>query len=229
MGSVMLAVIVLVLLQSGFQESFVTGYNDTIENTNRGPEPWNHHKVNALPASDLPVRYPKAYYYELNNTDFQQALSSAFNLPAAGGAGQDEEWGPTIFGVDIMEAYTTVINLLTTTLIEKAYLFRLPDSTSPPCKVIHDVLTSVYVNTNKPQYLMNIDVVLYREAKYQAKSVHTVCVVDASGDKPIARFVEMKVVGVISEGDFGLFPVVGMDLADDAAFLGSVPPSDRRN
>jgi hypothetical protein len=71
---------------------------------------------------------------------------------------------------------------------------------------------------------MYIDFVLYREAKYQAKSIRTVCIVELpNGLTPTARFLEMNVTGVISEGDFGLFPVTGVDPSDDAASLGPVP------
>ena len=218
------------------KEGFVTGYNDTIDYTNTGPEPWNHHPVNAMPLMDtaLPLRYQKAYYFELDNSTFEIALGLAFNLPntaAASDIEASESWEPLSFGTggtcgsDCIKAYTAAKEFLATTLVRSASLFRLPDGTSPPLQVIHDVLIQAACATNnKNKYLMYIDFVLYREAKYQAKSIRTVCIVELpNGLTPTARFLEMNVTGVISEGDFGLFPVTGVDPSDDAASLGPVP------
>jgi hypothetical protein len=224
----------------GVGESEITGYNDTIDITNKSVEPWEHHQVHALLPMDLPVKYPKAYYYELDNQTFQNALNKSFHLAALSPMssmatpGQENWQRVTTTDTDILVAYSTAKNYLSQVLVDKAKLFQLPDGSSPNLQIIHDVMVSIYKYKYKTtstgegeKYLINMDVILYRESKYQAKSVRCVCIVTRLPNTNTwkVKVVDMHVTGVISEGDFGLFPVVGFDELDDYAAVSPVPPS----
>ena len=224
----------------GAGESEIMGYNDTVDITNKGVEPWEHHQVHALLPMDLPVKYPKAYYYELDNETFQKALKKSFHLAALSPISMESWQFVTTTDADVLAAYSTAKNYLSQVLVEKANLFQLPDGSSPNLQIIHDVMVSIYKykyemdSTNETvdvKYLINMDVILYRESKYQAKSVRCVCIVTKVPNTNTwkVEVVDMRVTGVISEGDFGLFPVVGFDELDDYAAISPVPPSLPRN
>lgn len=141
------------------------------------------------------VKYKNAYYYELDNDSFDDALQNTFQ-PSISGLNL-LLWSPAdVNDVSIQTAYAAVIDRINTTLSSPQAL-SLPDGVFSRLQITHDRLIGAMITTTSSPTvtMLKAEITLYREAKYQGKNIGCVCTVD---DNNNVSFVQMKVLGVVS-------------------------------
>ena len=217
-----LVAIILVLVGILFlvrrREPFVlpVASNEVVPQRNPNDAVWNRHVIQDSQPVEYSVEYPNAYYNELGNEQFLDALNNAFAglIVMPNGA----EWSPDI-PVDrnhvppapISDSYALIVPWFLD-IIQKAPYFKMPGDEPAPFQVVHDHWKSWASSTliqGRTRY--DIEVILYREAKYHGKHVSLQVVMD--GQKVIG-VMNMKILGIVFEDHFGLFPVVHSDKTD---------------
>lgn len=174
-----------------------------------------------LPILETDVKYEKAFYYELDNVALEKALTSTFNsstlTDAAKETSSDAGW-QTIDNDQVAVTYNYVLKDMKKTFKTNRDAFRLPDGTDPPFQIVHDALLNVAIKydlskdskelSDIPWYLLKYEVIIFRESKYQGKHLGIVSVVDPEGG---ITYLQMKVIGVVSADDIGIWPVKALD------------------
>ena len=98
-----------------------------------------------------------------------------------------------------------------------------PDMSLPSSKiqVIHDLLKSYKVHVNEDSmYLLNIELLLYRENKYQGKHVSMSCIAKYKMFSGwYINVVAVDIIGVVPEDQIALFPVNASNPFDVSQFL----------
>lgn len=109
------------------------------------------------------------------------------------------------------DAYNLIIPWLLDT-IQKSLYFKLPGDEPAPFQIIHDHWNS-WATSGKVQGRVRYDleIILYREAKYHGKHVGLKVVME---DKKVIGVMDMKIIGIVYEDHFGLFPVSHTDKTD---------------
>ena len=158
------------------------------------PAPWDRRPIAGSVPIDPTVKYPRAYYTELNNDAFEKGLQTLFqqscDIEKEALVGlKDWPVGPTppegVIGTYVSEAYDVAVRFIsdrvTTGEASRAAL-QLPDpSDNTKIQMVHDRLTEYAVapladaGASGPSSLrLTIDVVFYRFAKYHGKHVQFV-------------------------------------------------------
>lgn len=183
-------------------------------------DPWMRHPVSSSLPIDMPTKYTKAYYYELDNAEYDAAITKTFMYPCAKAPEvlNAAEWrlvdleaaGDTS---DVRVAYTRLLQFLHTRLNTSEYM-KIP--TDNPQKrsviqIVHDILLEAKRHKTTPyKYVMNAELILYRESKYHGKHVRVKAMVeyDAKSKTWNCYVTEAEVIGVVYEDTIGMFPVV---------------------
>uniref|UniRef100_A0A6C0KSX8 Uncharacterized protein n=1 Tax=viral metagenome TaxID=1070528 RepID=A0A6C0KSX8_9ZZZZ len=213
------------------RETFsVVGYNDTITYVNVNDDATGRAHIQDSIMINDDVKYKKAFYYEYDNKTYEKKLKQIFikdnnpcfnendwytygntpaNAPGNTGDAALLEKQP-----DILLAYDNCINefkneLNNTTDMTGTAIMLLPDKNKVPIQVVHDVLLR-YRKNKKPQlkhtYSFDIELILYRQSKYQGKHIGTRVIYD--NDKNSLNVANIAILGVVSEDSIGMFPVV---------------------
>lgn len=205
------------------QEKFadVVAANDSINYSNKGTEPWNHHPIASSVPVDIVTKSDKPYYYEFDNAQYDIAISKTFEYPCklAPDLLNNSLWIIVDLGEDsparsgAMVAHQKAVEFIGNKLNTSEFM-QLPfdnPSKRPKIQVVHDVLTQAKIHkNNKYKYILNIEVVIYREAKYNGKHVGMTIMTDYNPYTKAWTFnaLEINVLGVVYEDNIGLFPVV---------------------
>lgn len=209
----------LIILQSWQSyEGYVVSNNQLVPQKNETPDAWNRHSIQDSLPLDYVVKYENAYYNELDNRTFIEGLYRAFQPNSLLMNGSDwinqiqvdkEHIPPKL----LQDQYRTIVPWIEQGLNANAgEYFRIPGDASAPFQIIHDHWNSWSKNIMVPnRFLYNMDVVVYRESKYHAKHLRFIIVADKQG---IVGVVSIRMVGIIFEDKFGLFPVVQSDMVD---------------
>lgn len=184
-------------------------HNLDIKYVNDGEEPWSRHPISSLHQNlDITIKYPKAYYYELDNSKMEAALAICLQtgvyLPS-----ETLEWTTVDFDGTVLSAYNDVLNVTRTLLNTGARAFVLPDGSSKPFAVVHDVLVGSHATQDRSIYSFKYELILFRESKPYGKHVQCAAVVDIKN--MVAYFVQAKVVGSVPADTMGLFPIMSYD------------------
>lgn len=195
-----MTIVVISICTSPHREMFVTPYNNPINYKNKN--------INeSLPRElMLNVKYPTAFYYELNNDVFEVALKHCFNLQSTKIA-QDKQWEP-IAEKSVQKVYNALIEDIASLLIANAHHFKLPDGSSHPLQIVHDKLLQTSIHHTKRSILMKCEFIFYREGKYQGKHVHALCMWNK--DRTFT-YLDMRVVGTVFADNIGMWPVRQFD------------------
>lgn len=190
--------------------------NEVISQRNLGNAVWDRHTIQDSLPVEYNVEYPTAYYNELKNEQFMEALNKAFAgfVVMPNGA----EWS-TAVPVDtshvppqpILDGYSMIVPWFLE-VINKAPYFNLPGDAAAPFQIVHDYWNSWASSTLVPgRTRYDMEIILYREAKYHGKHVSLQVVMD---DQKVTGVMNMKILGIVFEDHFGLFPVVHSDETD---------------
>jgi hypothetical protein len=198
-----------------FEDSY-PGYNTTLKYMNDTSDIRDRHPVYNSLVQDLNFKFKKAYNYELENSVYQDALNRTFNLNKVCLVKQDyteEQPLNRVLDPNIETAYQQAINYIQAK-IKESVQFDLPDGSLQiinPIQMVHDRLISYQIHKNIPDhYILYIETVLYREAKYHAKHVEFTVLVQRNKGWNI-QVLDASVKGIIFEDQIALFPVQGND------------------
>lgn len=192
--------------------------NEVVLQYNASNDVWNHHPIEDSLPLDYDIKYPTAYYNELNNTQFLEALNKTFqpNQLLLNG----EDWTAEIVvdkqhipPKEVQDGYKKLIPWIQDMLNVKGRpFFKLVGDETAPFQVIHNHWNSWSKFLYMPnKFLYNIDVLLYREAKYHAKHVRFQIILQ---DQKLIHIASIKIIGIVLEDKFGLFPVIQSDKTD---------------
>jgi hypothetical protein len=162
---------------------------------------------------DPQSRYPRAYYTEMDNTDFLLGLQSTFHIPCGTGArAVHERWSDvSIEHPFVVSVYNSVLGWMTQKLNSGQACFTLPDGTNPPFQVVAHELKRAQESPSA--FLLDFDAVLYRYGRFNAKHIGFTVFVDKK-EKDQRYAVRIELVGVVSEDKIALFPVEARDPLD---------------
>lgn len=190
--------------------------NEVVPQKNETGDVWNRHPIQDSMPVDLVTQYPNAYYNELDNRAFLDAMNATFqpNRFLMNGA----EWTNPITvdrvhipPPDLVNWYTGIVPWIKARA-NRSSAFRMPGDDPAPFQIIHDHWNSWKRNvmmTNR--YMYDLDVIMYREAKNHAKHLNLKVVMDGS---VIVGVADISIKGTVIEDRFGLFPVVQSDKTD---------------
>lgn len=230
-------VLVFVLLwfkqRAEFFEGSYPGYNTTLPYQNQGPSIVQRHPVQVSVMEDMKFKYKKAYNYELENKAYTEALQKTFQVPP-NFCLEPNDWSVVepvarTTPQDVLDAYTYALEYLRNSLKESRF-FQLPDSLSMqlnPIQVVHDRMISYQTHKRIPSYVMTVQLVLYREAKYHAKDIGLTVRVDKEKGGMKVSVLEAWVRGVIFEDQIGFFPVNANDPLNTNVNLSSAEFQDQ--
>ena len=203
----------------------IYAHNDDIAYSNLSPtNAWAHHEMRDSLEIDPKMhdtKYKKTYYYEHDNLTYENGLRKALTVPCAlvFNAIKTSNWSDSYNSLElgkqeqqdeVYEAYQKCI-LYIYAKINTAGTLDLPgaSASSPPIQIVHDILKSFCIHlTEKSMYMIDMEVLLYRENKYHGKRVHLVCTAKKSRDSWQVNVVSLQLLGVVPEDQIALFPVV---------------------
>lgn len=203
--------------------------NQPLEDRNEGERPWEHHVLHETVPVELDVKqssttghYRKAYNYEMTNLDYENALKRVFSRPC----NLDKKYGKPQFwtvipfnssgGIRLSKVYNNVVAHIAKR-INGSKLFNLEGEENGKrtnIQVVHDRLIRVYKhNTVRGAYRMDIELLLYREAKFQGKHVLMCCLLrwNALSQQWSFNVLSTSVEGIVFDDKIGMFPVVAND------------------
>lgn len=198
-----------------FEDSY-PGYNASLKYINETDDIRDGHPVYNSLVQDLNFKFKKAYNYELENSVYQEALNRTFNLNKVCLVKQDyteEQPLNRVLDPNIETAYQQGVTFVQAKIKESVH-FDLPDGSLQvinPIQVVHDRLISYQIHKTIPDhYILYIETVLYREAKYHGKHVEFTILVEKNKGWNV-QILDAKVKGVVFEDQIALFPVQGND------------------
>lgn len=174
--------------------------------------------INSLPLDPV-TRYPKAYYHELNNTAFEEALRTVLSIPSEGSVGfEPTEWHevknddvPAVVG----QVYQSlIVQRLRETIASPSatYFFAGEGDYREPMQIAYEHLMNVSRHNTIPEtYWLQMEAVFYREGKFHGKH----CVLDViaytSSGHWSMKVIKCIVKGVVSEDQIVMWPIVSND------------------
>ena len=210
------------------REPFVPdpAHSDLIrENTDNNP--WNHHPVQESLPLNHRIRYPQAFYYELDNAAFQEAFDRAFHISTSSpwyrAALKTNEWlgpySPSDADVSWKDGYASFFAYVQATL-RSSPEFCLPGTirdaskdTSVELQIVHDRWRRFFVWNKTPNVIrIDVELLLYREGKYQGKHMLVFAVLEQTRPGHVeVHIVQANVVGVVPSDGIGMHPVLPID------------------
>lgn len=217
----MISLILFLLWIKQRSEFFANAYNEVIPTQNSGPEIYERHPMQVSVLEDVRSKYTKAYNYELDNKAYLLALQKTFAPPPTLCISPNE-WGVAepvnmTLNENIKTAYKYAIAYIHST-IKSSPFFVLPDNLPTALnniQMLHDVLVSYQNHKRLSSYILTLQFVFYREAKYHAKDVGMVVRVDKQrGLQWRVSVQDIWINGVIFEDKIAMFPINSTDPYD---------------
>lgn len=169
---------------------------------------------------DLPTKYPLAYYAEMDNASFEKALKATFASPetckATEVALKQEEW-ITIPSTEPMGMghifETQILPLMEKTIRESPHFQEV----NGQLQIAYEKRVHMYRHVSKKDvYLTLVEFLLYREGKYQGKHVEVGMLLENHQGTWNYQVVTARVVGIVFEDRFAMFPVEARNPFDAA-------------
>ena len=113
----------------------------------------------------------------------------------------------------LLSYYNKIYNYIYDT-INNSKILNLPNDDNPATKIqiVHDILKRYKQNTDNPSYyLFEIELLLYREGKLQGKHFKFIVL----SNNISINVIVIKLVGVVSEDNIGMHPVLANDDYND--------------
>jgi hypothetical protein len=165
--------------------------NRIISLTNKGDMPWNRHPINSL-QRNLKPKYDNVFYYELDNDLYINAFNKTFqNSCNFDDRFSNDKWS------DIYEAYTSTPYILDSynaliqyieMMINNSEYLVLKETTKTfkKIQIVHDIFINYRRHLIEPYTcLLHIEVLLYREGKYNGKHIGIKCAISNNNLYPI--------------------------------------------
>jgi len=204
----------------------IIAFNDDLLYTNSGNKPWEHHPVQTSIPNDTKVKFKNAYYYEFDNITYLRNLKIALIVPCQllADAVLTSNWSSDIYPSstendkitkEAIVGYTNCLQYIDNK-INNAKSMILPSDIKlqvrTKIQIVHDIFKSFKIHkTSNSMYLINMELILYRQSKYNGKHIEITCTAKKNNNKWIIHIVAVRILGVVSEENIGLFPVVPID------------------
>lgn len=155
----------------------------------------------------LKCNYAKAYYYELDNLAFENALRLTFSTASSKQPNNGPRLANTSVSSDHVEAIRNYILKQMNDQLDKA--FALPGDITAPFQMVDETVTYVQ-QLDKSKTAITLDAIIYRFAKYHGKHVRFIVHLQKQPLRTI-RVVDAHVIGVVAEDKIAMFPVKASD------------------
>ena len=189
---ILIIVLLYIMTMKSCFEYFVTPYNSKINLTNKSSNLIDRHPIDSI-NTDVNVSID-SYYYEFSNTQYLEILNDMFK-PASAEKYillRHIEWSK-----DIDNNITPIYN--------KAYQYisNTISRFTPDVQIVHDLLKQFKSDVKNQEYLLEIDMILYRNYKLNGKHVSFLVYVNHLTEKMI----DIEIKGVVGEDKIGFHPI----------------------
>lgn len=213
-GTMICLLLLWIIYQNQINDHFVVATNADISYVNTSENPWERHPIESV-ATDLKTKFDTAYYYELDNAEYDVAITNTFQYPCrkAPEILRADNWTEVESMTEVRTVYDKLIEYIKNTVNNSDYLQLPSDNPNkrPVIQIVHDILVQAkrHVAT-KDKYLLYLEAILYREAKYHGKHMRFTAIAEYDDKRREWSFyiIEAEVVGVVYEDKIGIFPVV---------------------
>lgn len=207
--------------------------NARIMYENTGDLPWNRHIINSSIPYDVNVKKEaiNAYYYEFDNNTYNQKLKEVFNnnckelIIAIEGNNWSKWKNPKNQKNNntiklLLNYYNNIYNFIDEKLNNNNIMNLPGKDEEQKIQIVHDLMRRYRYHNDYPEYYMfDIDLILYRNGKFQGKHVKAFAITNGT----IINIILIKIIGVISEDNIVLFPYKGHDIKNNNDFSQYVP------
>jgi hypothetical protein len=152
-------------------------HNYDISLNNPDNKPWNRHPINSIPRN-LKPKYDNVYYYELDNDVYMNTFKNIFQIPCtANNDFKSANWSDIIDPEKstelILTGYFSLISYIIHMLNNSPDILLKEDpNNKKPIQIIHDIFVNFRKHkTDNSKLLYHIEVLLYRENKYNGKHI----------------------------------------------------------
>ena len=226
---VILIISIFIILSKNYVETFKNqdsdeqykAYNTRLTYRNTGELPWERHEIYSSLPVDIKVKYKEAYFYEYGNDEYTLKLREIFNnncekliMVVEGTNWTKWQNSKNNNKPDILLSYYNKIYNYIYDTINNSKILNLPNDDNPATKIqiVHDILKRYKQNTDNPSYyLFEIELLLYREGKLQGKHFKFIVL----SNNISINVIVIKLVGVVSEDNIGMHPVLANDDYND--------------
>lgn len=169
---------------------------------------------------DTPIKYKRAFYYEMDNAAFDKALQMTFahDCAAAKAAFTEPEskWKMMNIienGGKIEMLMGAMMDFLRKKLNTSAYM-RLKNGTPSVIQVIHEQFVRGRAHTTKKWFEMEIEAILYRENTPHGKHVTWTMFVDESKKEREIVVIKQDLLGIVPADLIAMHPVMPTDFVE---------------
>ena len=201
---ILVLIIIYFMTMKNCMENFaILPYNSKLNTSNKSNALKDRHQIDSI---DIDINTNEnSYYYEFSNEKYLELLISMFN-PSA----------PEKYIILRNNEWQTEIDSTITAIYNKAYQFisnKIAENT-PDIQIVHDLLIQYKKDEEKQEYLLEIDMILYRNYKLNGKHVNFLIYVNHTRE----RVIDINIKGVVGEDKIGLHPIVPKDVNDYVSF-----------
>lgn len=145
------------------------------------------------------------YYYEFSNEKYLELLINMFN-PSP----------PEKYIILRNVEWENEMNSNIKAIYNKAYQYisNKISETTPDIQIVQDLLIKYKKDEIKNEYLLDIDMILYRNYKINGKHINFLIYVNHTRE----RVIDIAIKGVVGEDKIGFHPVVPEDTKDFVSF-----------
>ena len=185
-------------------------------------------EIQSLPF-DLNSKYPRAYYSEMNNDMFKDALQKTFAHPetcqALDVAMKAEDWAPLrrdVEPIGFQQIYESVVVKNIRDVVKASPYFKEVEG---DVTIAYERRKATFVHKQKQNtYLVKLEVVFHRPGKFQAKHADIDVVMQLVSNQWQHRVVAANIVGIVFEDQIAMHPVTASDPFQIAAMPFSENP-----
>lgn len=197
---ILIIILLYIMTMKSCFEYFITPYNSKISLANKSNYLIDRHPIDSINTDiNAPIN---SYYYEFSNSQYLDILNDMFKPSNSEKYTllRNIEWSK-----DIDSNITPIYN--------KAYLFisNTIAKFTPDIQIVHDVLKQYKSDEKNQEYILDIDMILYRNFKLNGKHVNFIIYVNHLNEKMI----DIEIKGIVGEDKIGLHPIVPKETNDD--------------
>jgi hypothetical protein len=207
METIIKIVIILVLItiyvmtmKNCFEYFAVLPFNSKISTSNKTDALKDRHPIDSI---DIDINTSEnSYYYEFSNEKYLELLVDIFN-----------PYSPEKYIILRNIEWETETDSTITAIYNKAYQFisnKIAENT-PDIQIVHDLLIKYKKDEEKQEYLLDIDMILYRNYKLNGKHINFLIYVNHTRE----RVIDISIKGIVGEDKIGLHPIVPKETNDD--------------
>ena len=198
-----LLIIYIMTMKNCFESFAILPYNSKFNNINKSSALMDRHPIDS---SNIDINTPdNAYYYEFSNERYLEILNDMFN-PSE----------PEKYIILRHIEWQSEIDSTITAIYNKAYQFisnKIAENT-PDIQIVHDLLVKYKKDEKKQEYLLEIDMILYRNYKINGKHINFLVYVNHTRE----RVIDITIKGVVGEDKIGFNPIVQEDTTEYVSF-----------